>query len=177
MVKEKLHEAIGEYLYKYRDSNEVATHKELADIIKKFRNKNGRSGNGNVVTFEELHRYVSKAREYLELEYKCTIWNLRNLGFRVATPDELAMYTARSVRRTIMIADRTVRLTNIVDRRKMPYALQVTFKDNEQRIKTLGVRGKRFMSTFIDYLKQERVKLLEENKDEKIQINKSQVRS
>jgi len=160
----KIQEVVGEYIYKQRDREDVVTHRELATVIRKFKEKSPRYPIGlKIITQEELHRHVAKAREYLELEYKCTIWNLRGIGFRITSPDELAMYTARSVRRTIVMADRTIRLTDIVDRKRMPQALHTVFIDNEKRIKTLGIKGKKFMSTFINYIKQER-KQIEENK-------------
>jgi hypothetical protein len=162
--KIKIGEVVGEYMYHNRERSSL-THEEIAGVIQQARR------NGQPVLSEQIHGAVCKARSYLELNYRVTIWNLRGYGFRVATPDELAMYTARSVRRTITMADRTVRLTDIVDRKRMPQALRIVFEDNKGRIKTLGFKGKKFMSTFIDYMKQEKVKQLKENKDAKTNSN------
>lgn len=148
----RIHEEIAEFLHS--SEQRVVDHHTLADMIKAtHKNTNGRILD---VTTEKLHSVITRARRYMESKYRCTIWNIRNVGFRITTPQELALFTAQSVRRTIQMADRTIRLTHIVDRKMMPQALQFVFADSEKKIKSLGRHGKRFMRTFVDYIDEQK---------------------
>lgn len=167
--KRPAYESLAEWFY--GSKVELIPHRDIALQIKQVKKKDGISEWQEPVTQEELGRYVAQCRQYLESERKCTLWNVRNVGFRVATEDELAIYTAKWVRRTITSADRTTRLTDIVDRKRMPNALRKVFLDNEGRIRNLTVRGQKFMKTFVEYLAVEKKKMLEhkegENDEEK----------
>lgn len=104
------------------------------------------------VTQEELNRWIAQTRQYLELHKGCTLWNFRGAGYRIASPDELAVYTAKSVRRTIVMADRTTRLLDIVDRKKMPTALRAVFTDEEGKIRHVGKTGRKYLEAFKQYV-------------------------
>lgn len=128
---------------------DVVSHKLLAQKYKEMTNC-------GPITLEKLSNIVSRARYFMELKHGTTIINVRGLGYKLATPDELAMTTARWVKRTILYADRTYRLVDITDRRKIPGALQKVFSDSQGRIKTLSTRGKKFVASFTSYAKEQR---------------------
>jgi len=127
---------------------EVISYELIAKRIKDLR------GYGNV-TLMDVGSAVSICRIEMELRHETTIVNVRGSGYKIANPDELALATAKWMKRSIMYADRTYRLVDIVDRRKIPGAIKQVFLDNEGRIKTLSKRGQQFVGTFMDYLKEE----------------------
>lgn len=105
------------------------------------------------VTQEKIGDVVSRARVFLELKHSTTLINVRGVGYKIATANELAMTTAKWVKRTIMYADRTYRLVDITDRRLIPGALKKVFESSQGNIKTLSTRGKRFVTSFVEYSK------------------------
>lgn len=106
------------------------------------------------VTQEKVGNAMSRCRTVLELQHNTTIVNVRGEGYKIANPEEVALTTAKWVKRTIMYADRTYRLVDIVDRKLIPGALKRVFTDSEGNIRTLSVRGKKFVESFTQYQKQ-----------------------
>lgn len=137
--------------------------KSVAGMIKQIRVNRQMAKSNDPVTQEELGRWIAQARQYLELHKGHTLWNIRGVGYRVATKDELAVYTARSVRRTIVMADRTTRLLDIVDRNRMPAALRSVFVDEEGKIRHVGKTGRKYLTLFAQYVKGERKMLGKED--------------
>lgn len=155
IVKEAMIERLCDWFYK--QGNDVLSYELIAKQVK--------SANGlGQVTQEKLSGIISRCRALMESRYGTTIINVPGLGYKLADPDELALHTAKWVKRTILYADRTYRLVDITDRRKIPGAIQKVFKDNEGRIKTLSTRGRKFVSEFVAYSK---VKQMEDKSNEK----------
>lgn len=155
-----VHEEMSDWFNKF-DTTKVITREQIARKLGETRKKiNGHKQN---VTQEDVLNMVSKCRVDLELRHRTTLVNVRGYGYKLANPDELAIQTAKWVKRTILYADRTYRLVDITDRRKIPGALKKVFCDNEGRIKTLSSRGKRFVESFVDYAKR---KALEDKRKE-----------
>lgn len=139
----------------------VSSYELIAREFKTVRDSSDHSKSGSPVTEDDLSHAIAMCRIDLENRYRTTLYNVRGKGYKVTTPDELALYTAKFVKRTILHADRTYRLIEIVDRKKIPGALRVVFLDTEGRIKNLSWKGKKFLKTFVSYLKTEEQKKLE----------------
>jgi DNA-binding winged helix-turn-helix (wHTH) protein len=130
-------------------NGDVVSHAILAKKYKSLSDE-------KVITLERLSNIISRARVFMELKHGTTIINIRGRGYKLATPDELALQTAKWVKRTIMYADRTYRLVDITDRRKIPGALKAVFEDSQGRIKTLSTRGRKFIQSFTEYSNKQR---------------------
>jgi len=128
---------------------DVADKKRIASKIKSLRTLHLRDEKH--ITEEHVNRMVTEVRRWLELKHRTTIVNIRNVGYKIANPDELAITTAKWVKRSIMYADRTYRLVDIVDRKKIPNAIREVFGETEGKIKTLSTRGKKFVKAFVEY--------------------------
>ncbi len=160
MEKIKIGEYIGEYFIKTKHRKDLVKHAEVAAGIKEYRK--AYNMNGSPVTQEQVHHTISKARAYLEVEYRVTIWNDRGYGFKVASPDEYAMIYSQNIRKTFTCADRTNRMTPGVDRTKVRHALRLVFADSEKRVQTLSKQGKKYLAAFVQLVK-------DENKEKQIE--------
>ena len=129
-------------------NGDVVSHEILA---RKYKDMTGQG-----VTLEKLSHIMSRARVFMELKHGTMIINVRNRGYKLATPRELALCTAKWVKRTIMYADRTYRLVDITDRKLIPGALRTVFEDSQGRIKTLSTRGRKFIQSFTEYSNKQR---------------------
>lgn len=138
---------LSDWMYGQQD---VMSYDQIAKKIKVF-------GKLASVNQEKVGHVISRCRTVMELRYKTTLINIRGLGYKVATPDETALTTAKWVKRTIMYADRTYRLVDITDRKLIPNALKKVFMDSEGRIRTLSNRGKKFIEQFVVYSKQKQL--------------------
>jgi len=157
----KLCEELVEWFYKI-PTNEVVSHDVIAKAIRDYRIALDLPDKGKAITQEVVNRTVSLVRRELELSKRTTLINVKNHGYKLATPKELALTTAKWVKRTIMYADRTYRLVDIVDRKLIPGAIKQVFTDSEGRIKSLSRHGKRFVESFVVYL--DRQKQLQHSK-------------
>ena len=157
-----------------REAWNTVSYEKIAKEFKRLRDLTSSSKAGRPVTEEELRKVVSETRSYLESHHKTTLYNVRGQGYKIATPEEVALYTAKFFKRTILYADRTYRLVEIVDRKYIPSALRTVFCDNEGRIKSLSLKGKKFLGTFVSYLREEEKKKLLEDKsvEEKVGVTK-----
>ena len=80
MEKVKIGEYVGEYFIKNRNRKELIIHAEVATQITNHRSVYDLLS--RPVTTEQLHHAISKAREYLEINYRLTIWNDRGYGLK-----------------------------------------------------------------------------------------------
>lgn len=142
-------EELCDWLYK-ANTKEVLGYDVIARKAKEL-------GQLREVTQEKLGNLISRCRTVMELRYKTTLINVPGLGYKLADPDELALHTAKWVKRTILYADRTYRLVDITDRKRIPGAIKKVFLDNEGRIRTLSARGKQFVSHFVEYSKKKQL--------------------
>jgi hypothetical protein len=71
-----------------------------------------------------------------------------------------------------MYADRTYRLVDIVDRRRIPGALSKVFGDTEGKIKNLSGKSRAFALAFMKHSEQQRM-IEKENTNGKAKKNKS----
>ncbi len=133
----------------------VLSHELIAQELKKIRGNIIPWKSGKPVTQMELSHMIQVVRMVMEKVYKTTLYNVRGVGYKVANKEEVALYTAKFFKRTILYADRTYRLLEIVDRKKIPWAIRSVFMDNEGRIKNLSLKGKKFITMFVDHLKEE----------------------
>lgn len=135
------YEQLTEWFYRH-GVREIIPYSAIGQEIKRLRKK------GNVTQAEVGHA-VSMCRIDMELTKGTTIVNVRGRGYKVATPKELAIYSAKCGKRTIHWADRTWRALEITDRKLLPSAVRQVFP--ESKIRTLSQAGKKFVKSFVDY--------------------------
>lgn len=158
-------------------NSHMSTHEQIAKQYKVVRDAGNYAKTNFPVTQDDYSSMIAHVRMDMELHHKTTLYNVKRLGYKTCDPDELALYTAKFVKRTILYADRTDRLARIVDRRRIPGALTTVFSDSQGRIKNLSVRGKRFVNVFVGYMKDERKKQIEDKRNEKTSKKRSQIAS
>lgn len=139
---------------------DVVESRVIAGWIKAIRIARNLPKGTAVVTQDEYSHWIANVREYLELHKGVTLWNVPRVGYKVTSPDELAIYTAKSVKRTIVMADRTTRLIDIVDKKRMPSALRSVFLDEEGKIRNIGKSGRKYITLFTQYMKGDGRKLI-----------------
>ena len=144
---------LADWMYKQRRD---LSFREIAGEIQDIREGSGSPLIDRKITVGELTRIMSQTRMFMERNHRNTLWNLKGWGYRVATREELALYTAKSIRRTIVTAERTTRLVDIVDRKLIPGALRYVFPDAEQRVRQLGSKGQNFSRRLIEYIREKR---------------------
>lgn len=147
-----------------QDGNLVA-YELIARQYRKLLNKYQHPNATRPVMKADLDRAISRSRMELESRYKTTLFNVRGQGYKVADANELALYTAKFIKRTIFYCDRTYRLVEITDKDRIPSALQQVFSDTGGRIKTLSLRGKKYVDTLLEYLKEKERKELSLEKE------------
>jgi hypothetical protein len=140
------YQELTEWFYK-QPVTKVLTYEEIGREMKRLRKKGS-------VTQTDVGHAVSMCRIEMELSKGTTIINVPKRGYKLATPAELAIHAMKSGKRTMHWADRTYRALEITDRRLIPGALKKVFP--EEKIRTLSVAGKRFISNFVEYSKNER---------------------
>lgn len=146
-------EEMVEYFYRI-PTNVVVTVDEIAKHIRDARINLKTRDRGEAITSEEVTRMVCSCRRELELSKKTTLINVRNRGYKLATPKELALYAAQSARRTIRWADRTWRVLEICDRKLLPNAIRSVFP--EAKIRLLSRTGQKFVTNLVQYTKQQK---------------------
>ena len=139
-----------------KQGQDLMSYELIAKKIKAIKREKQMPDRADPITLSDVAREVSRCRADLEIRYKTTLYNIKGVGYKITSPQELAMYTAKSFRRTIMSADRTYRLVDIVDRKFIPYAFAQVFSKTEGRIKGLSKHGKKFVETFGGYLKEQK---------------------
>jgi DNA-binding winged helix-turn-helix (wHTH) protein len=155
-------------------TTDVVSHDLVAKKIRDARITHKTKDVGKPITNGDVNRMVTMVRKELELGKRTTIINIRNHGYKLANPKELAMTTARWVKRSVMYADRTYRLVDITDRKMIPGALREVFGDTQNKVKALSTRGKRFVNSFVVYIENQKRKEIENGKEKK-QITQSKV--
>jgi hypothetical protein len=149
--------AIGDWISK-QPGDKVLSAKEIASRIKGFREQDGDHRN---VTVDQLNSILCQARKHCELTYKLTIWNVHGQGWRIATPRETAYYGMAATKKLLVLADRTRRLCDIVDRKYIPEAFEQVFGSTDNGVKTMLSRGKSFLLMWVKK-QQEETTLLED---------------
>jgi len=137
--------AVGDWIYKQGDR--VLSAKEIGERIKIYRQQDG---DKRPVTVEQLGTMLCQARKYCELNHRLTIWNVRGIGWRIATPRETAYYGMATTKKLLVLADRTRRLADIVDRKYIPEAFEHVFGNTDNGIKTMLQKGKRFLLMWVE---------------------------
>jgi len=137
---------LTEWFYK-QPVTRVLTYEMIGREMKRLRKKGD-------VTQTDVGKAVSMCRVEMELSKGTTIINVPRQGYKLATPKELAIHAMKSGKRTMHWADRTYRALEITNRKLIPEALKKVFP--EEKIRTLSVAGKKFISNFVEYSKKER---------------------
>lgn len=148
-------EDLTEWFYKF-PVKDVISYELIGQQIKKLRGAGG-------VTQYDVASAVTSCRKELELRKKTTLINIRGVGYKLATPREVALYAARSASRTIRWADRTYRVMEITDRHLLPAAIRTVFP--EKNIRTLSRAGQKFVTGLVEFTKsQQRKEISDETK-------------
>ena len=154
-VNESVIQSLADWLFHIStEDNRVISHVAIANRLAFIRQQRKHPKAYQKITQGELGGIVSLCRSWLEENRKTTLYNIKGIGYKIADQDELAMYTAKFVKRTILYADRTGRLVKIVDKARIPGALKKVFSKNQVRIRNLSEEGQEFVTKMIDYLKE-----------------------
>jgi len=102
------------------------------------------------ITKEMLSRSLSDVRKWLELKHRTTLINVPSVGYKVSTKKELAIFSAKQVKRTLMHVDRTYRVVEITPRKLLPSALKEVFEKQGKTIKLVSQGGRKYMQTMIE---------------------------
>lgn len=162
--------SVGEELAEWflNQKREIIEPGKIASAIKSMKQKRPLPVNRKdyEVTREELNRHITEARKYLETPARrCTIvYSHASRGYMCGEGKDLALYTAKWIKRTLHCADRTTRLTNIADRRDMPEALRKVFVEQKGKVKALSADGKKFIGRMVEFMKEDRKRITEEKK-------------
>ena len=143
-------EDLTEWFYKL-PLKEVVAHDVVARKIRDIRIANRTKDRAKAITNGDVNRHVTMVRKELELNKHTTLVNIKNVGYKLADKNELALTTAKWVKRTVMYADRTYRLVDIVDRKRIPGALRTVFSNSQGNIKTLSHKSRAFAQAFVTY--------------------------
>ena len=95
---------------------------------------------------------IAKVRTILELKHSVTLYRFAHAnlcGYKVASPSEMAEYTAKWVKRTVLYADRTFRLVDAIKAQKcehlLNHELHRVFDQTSGKIKQVSTTGKRYL--------------------------------
>lgn len=138
-----------------KQGQDVMSRELIAKEIKQIRLRYGLPDANGAVRERHLPSWIARVRDDMEHRYRCTLYCVAGMGYKVASPRELAIYTARFLRRTLTHADRTMRLAEIVDRKRMPAAIREVFFDQTGKVKKFRLQGAKFMSEFSGFLQEE----------------------
>lgn len=129
---------------------EVVTKRVIARRIQKIRRDSKLPDIS--ITEDHVHRALAKVRAILESTFQCTLYRIVMSGesvYKVSTPAEMAEYTAKWVKRTVLYADRTYRLVDAVhevDAEKLlAHELRKEFGVTSGRIKEVSEAGKTYL--------------------------------
>lgn len=148
-----LTEIFAKWLYDESRKGDVVSKNRIAREISRLRD-------GVAITEAHVTMWIAKARIYSEKHLGCTLWNVRNEGWRVSTEHETAVYYCKSVKKTIAWADRTLNLQAIVKRKEIPSAIKEVFKTAEGGLKTLSGTKTKYYELWKKIMTQEQ-KLIE----------------
>jgi len=147
------HQELSDWFLK--QGGDVMSPELIAREIKRIRVDHRLPDAASNILERHLPSWISRVRFDMEGRYKCTLYCVKGHGYKVASPRELAVYTARFLRRTLTHADRTMRLADIVDRKKMPAAIREVFFDQTGKVKSFRKNGAKFMMQFSGFLAEE----------------------
>lgn len=144
----------------------------IAVKLKSIREEAGAAG--VVIRESQVATAIAEVRRILEARHALTLYRVAaargESRWKVASPAELADYTAKWVKRTVLYADRTYRLVDAVKGRKcerlLQDALRETFSDTSGKIKAVSETGRRYLRVVAD-LTRNKIGLIEEVHDGK----------
>lgn len=137
---------LASWMLKFKDA--PATYQQIALKIRDVQRAHEREFNEDSIGYQALGSWISKARQYLEVHNSLTIINVRGVGYKIANPPETAVFAMKTVKRTVVLAERTKRLSEIVDRKYIPYAFKKVFQETEGGVQYLTRRARKFLEAF-----------------------------
>ena len=150
----------GEWVYKKTYDGHVLTWDAASKFLASLLDKD--------VKYSDTLQWISKARLYCEKEKRCTLWNVRGLGWRVADDRETAVYYGKCMRRTIASAERTCSLQAIVKQQYIPDALREVLRGAEGGARSLVKTRQRYLEVFAKFL--DKRKQREENELDQVKL-------
>ncbi len=99
----------------------------------------------------QIYSWITQARIYFEENLNCTIWCVRNEGYRASSKRETAVVYGKCISKTAAWAERSMRVGAITDRADLPYARQEIMKRAESGVKQLGGLRQRFADVLDEY--------------------------
>ena len=152
--------SIGDWIHKETAGRENAlTPKEIATRVRIFRKQMGKD---KPVTADQLGSILCQARKHMELTHGVTLWNVRGIGWRSASPKETAYYGMSSTKKLLVLGDRVRRLSDIVDRKYIPEAFEKVFGSTDEGVRSLLGRGKGFLLMWAKKQEESATTLLED---------------
>jgi len=149
-----IYQDLTDWFYRSKP-NEVFEKSVIAKKIKQIRQEWEHPKSYDDVFQRDVNSWLARVREDMEIRYRKTLRYIPKLGWKVATPHETALITAKWIKRTIMHADRTGRLFEITDRRLIPGAIRQVAEQSNGKIRAVSAIGKRYVKSFLGYSKEQ----------------------
>lgn len=162
IINISIEEQLSNYFIK--NNTKICTYSEISKKIKEIRKINGVYDWDREVYRNTLSSYVSKARIFLERKHKKTLWNIKNVGWRIATPRETAYYSMYAVKRVLSLAERVNTLEQIVDSKYIPDSVQKIFLRTGKSLKQFSNNGKGFLKLWNQVRLEAKKQLIKQSK-------------
>ena len=96
-------------------------------------------------SLEEYYRCICETRKVLERKHRSTLYNVKGVGYKLATKTEEARFAALCAHRTILLAERTRRLLAFVDKRLFVAEFRTMLVHAERGIESMYRYGRRMI--------------------------------
>ena len=100
------------------------------------------------ITNGQVCSFISEAKRIVERNLDVTIWNIHGEGWRIASKLETAVVMYRSAKKTVRYAERTADLYSLTDKKQLPEALKIVFKNSPKAQKELTEYNVKFNKLF-----------------------------
>lgn len=121
---------------------------EIAEQIKSIRKRFNSRYAKERVHAGHVYSWITRARIVLEQENGLTLWNVWGTGYRVATPQETAIFAMRRLKSVVTQARRVSNLVEMVEPKYLPEAFRQVFYHAAKGLEDVRSKAKRFMVTW-----------------------------
>ena len=129
----------------------IFTEAEITTYLTTWRKSIGLRDEALHVSPSTARRVVSNVRSVLEQEHGTSLASVKNVGWKIASQDELAILSLRHVRKTIVSARRSHQLLRITPVDKLPDALKTVFKAERDLIGVMASDRQQFLQRLTSY--------------------------
>lgn len=167
VVRPRIAEEIGDWMYHRGRGGRVFSDEEIAKQIKLFRIRHKLNQANDAVRRKDVVAFIPRMRMYLEVEHKVTVVRERGRGYKIASPQEAAVFAMQTARTTTRWVERSVRLIDIVDVKYLPRAYNKVFGALETTNRTYVRRTRRFIETCVSEAARRRRELAQKKREER----------